>query len=576
VQATDSNGTGSATLTVNVTGANDTPALTTPTAASYTDTSASDTFTNTTGTLAGSDRDTGATLTYGITSGTGVAAVTTGGSDVIGAITYDVKKVGIYGTLYVKSTTGDYVFVPSNSGVNGVANGVTPSDTFTMSTSDGTTSTTQTYTVNVTGANDKPVIINLDTDATQIDAADPLTNYIDFQSGNGADVDDDNASLTGGYITFTRSTPATADGDFYSDIADAKLGFGIDDLHVSGTIVGSDKVFVDVGSGWVEIGSVHSTLNGQDGANLTINFITTDATPNGGGIAMLLQYLKYNATNSVAHTFSVVVNDGALTSDPVTFSMTPDNSAPTVAHVISDQNASVSSAFSYQFASNTFADADTGNTLTYTAQLVDGSGNLVSGGALPSWLTFTAGTRTFSGTPTSGDTGTIHLKVTATDNGTGTLSVFDSFDLTVSNAPTVSSLNRAVGSDTTTNANSLNFTLVFSEAVTGVDVSDFALATTGTATGTIGTPTTSDGGVTWTIPVTSITGDGALGLDLNATGTSIQNGSSVAISGGYTGQTFTIDNTAPTTPTISSSATGNDSTPTLTGTADANSTVSVL
>ena len=50
---------------------------------------------------------------------------------------------------------------------------------------------------------------------------------------------------------------------------------------------------------------------------------------------------------------------------------------------------------------------------------------------LPSWLSFDAGTRTFSGTPLNEDVGTIALKVTATDSGSA--SVTDTFNLTVTN-----------------------------------------------------------------------------------------------------------------------------------------------
>ena len=56
-----------------------------------------------------------------------------------------------------------------------------------------------------------------------------------------------------------------------------------------------------------------------------------------------------------------------------------------------------------------FSDPDAGDNLTYSAALSDDS-------ALPAWLTFTAGTRTFGGTPENDDVGTITVKVTATDN----------------------------------------------------------------------------------------------------------------------------------------------------------------
>jgi hypothetical protein len=67
------------------------------------------------------------------------------------------------------------------------------------------------------------------------------------------------------------------------------------------------------------------------------------------------------------------------------------NNPPTVATAIPDQSATAGTAFSYAFPANTFSDADTSDTLTYTATKADDT-------ALPTWLAFAAGTRTFSGT----------------------------------------------------------------------------------------------------------------------------------------------------------------------------------
>ena len=49
--------------------------------------------------------------------------------------------------------------------------------------------------------------------------------------------------------------------------------------------------------------------------------------------------------------------------------------------------------------------------------------------ALPTWLSFADGTRTFSGTPAAADTATVSVKVTASDGNGG--SVSDEFDITV-------------------------------------------------------------------------------------------------------------------------------------------------
>lgn len=107
------------------------------------------------------------------------------------------------------------------------------------------------------------------------------------------------------------------------------------------------------------------------------------------------------------------------------------NAAPVVANAIADQTSAEDAAWSFVVPSNAFSDPD-GNALTLTATLADGA-------ALPSWLTFNASTRTFSGTPPKDYNGALELKVAASD---GTLSVSDVFKLTVTplnDAPVVTS-----------------------------------------------------------------------------------------------------------------------------------------
>ena len=99
------------------------------------------------------------------------------------------------------------------------------------------------------------------------------------------------------------------------------------------------------------------------------------------------------------------------------------NNAPIVATVIPDQTATVGRAFTYAFPDTTFTDADSGDTLSYTAMQSDDA-------TLPTWLTFTASTRTFAGTPAAADAETITVKVTASDTNGGTVS--DEFDIVVS------------------------------------------------------------------------------------------------------------------------------------------------
>ena len=126
-------------------------------------------------------------------------------------------------------------------------------------------------------------------------------------------------------------------------------------------------------------------------------------------------------------TLGVVSRNGVPRSGglQITVATAPTNTAPTVANTIPNQTATAGTAFSYAFLANTFADTDPGDTLTYTATQSDDT-------ALPSWLSFAAATRTFSGTPTAADVGTVSVKVTASDGHGG--SVSDTFDIVVSAA----------------------------------------------------------------------------------------------------------------------------------------------
>lgn len=155
-----------------------------------------------------------------------------------------------------------------------------------------------------------------------------------------------------------------------------------------------------------------------------VEFRTNDAADN-------LVGLGYINSNVITSEF-VVNNVGDSSRDMSIAIIDVQNQAPTVANAIPNQNATEDSVFNFQFAANTFADVDVGNTLTYTAQLA-------GGGALPAWLSFDAATRTFSGTPLNANVGTVAIDVIANDGNGGT--VTDTFDIVVANvndAPTVS------------------------------------------------------------------------------------------------------------------------------------------
>jgi len=84
------------------------------------------------------------------------------------------------------------------------------------------------------------------------------------------------------------------------------------------------------------------------------------------------------------------------------------NIPPYAKNKIENQKGIVGNLFNYTIPDNTFFDEDGRSTFTYAATLIDGS-------PFPSWLSFNALTKTFSGTPT--EAGELRIIVTATDIG---------------------------------------------------------------------------------------------------------------------------------------------------------------
>jgi hypothetical protein len=116
-------------------------------------------------------------------------------------------------------------------------------------------------------------------------------------------------------------------------------------------------------------------------------------------------------------------------------------------------------------------------------------------------------------------------------------------------APTVTSSTRV--NTTPSNAASVDFSVTFSEAVSGVDTSDFSLATDAGLTGASITGV-SGSGTAYTVSVSTGSGSGILRLDVldnDSIADSASNplgGSGLANGNFITGETYTIDKTVPT------------------------------
>ena len=162
------------------------------------------------------------------------------------------------------------------------------------------------------------------------------------------------------------------------------------------------------------------------------SYVTGSSAGNALGGDLAYQYATTGNTDALSDTEIRAVLTGVgfgATAQP--FTATVANHAPTLTIAIADQAATEDAAFSYIVPANTFADADAGDTLTYTATRANGT-------ALPAWLTFDAATRRFNGTPANGDVGTVAVTITATDAAGA--AVADTFDVVVANtndAPTI-------------------------------------------------------------------------------------------------------------------------------------------
>ncbi|HEY0893798.1 MAG TPA: putative Ig domain-containing protein, partial [Cellvibrio sp.] len=149
---------------------------------------------------------------------------------------------------------------------------------------------------------------------------------------------------------------------------------------------------------WLSFDAATRTFSGTP-ANANIGSVSIDVIANDGN------------GGTITDTFAIVVSNQ------------PVNAAPTLQNAIADQTANEDSPFGFTVPANTFADAE-GDALNYSAQLA-------GGGALPAWLSFDAATRTFSGTPTNDDIGTISVLVSVSDGNGGSTS--DTFVIAVNN-----------------------------------------------------------------------------------------------------------------------------------------------
>ncbi|WP_439477876.1 tandem-95 repeat protein [Brevundimonas sp.] len=225
----------------------------------------------------------------------------------------------------------------------------------------------------------------------------------------------------------------------------ARLDLGFAGILRNG--VGEDESFtfaasnftagaIDPDGGALSVVSVGASANG---ATVTLNADGTVLYNPAGHLDFL------TAGQQLVDTFQYTLSDGRGGFSTATASVTVigKDDATVVANAATDQSTDMLSAFSYTLAANTFTDPD--STLTLTATLANGD-------PLPSWLTFNAATRTFSGTPQGVDVGNLEVRVTASGSSQPVSDVFsldvNVVNLTLTGAAGAQTLTGNVGDDT--------------------------------------------------------------------------------------------------------------------------------
>ncbi len=558
--ATDNNAspaTGTATLTVNITGVNDSP---TDIGLTATSVSQSGGANATVGTLSTTDADTGDTHTYTLVSGAGDTnnalfnisgtslRATNAGSMAPGTYTVRVQTTDAASATYAEAMTITVVddvaptvasvAVPTNAWYVAGQNldfTVNFSESVTVDTTGGTprmaltVGTTTVYATYLSGSGTSALVFRYTVQANDLDANGIAVGTLALNGGTLADATGNNAVLTLNSVGSTTAVLVDAVNPSAPTTPDLALA---SDSGTSGT----DNV----------TSNTTPTLTGSAEAGSTVTLYDTDGTVLGTTTATGGNWSITSSTlSSGSHTITAKVTDAAgnVSSASAGLAITIDAVAPSTVAL-----STTSLADTVATSGSTLATLSATDTSGLTYSLVAGAGDTNNGRFTITGTDLKAGGSNLAA-------GTYDIRVRATDAAGNYTD--QTFTVTVTSGPSVASINRT-GASALTNASSVDYTVTYNESVTGVDVSDFVLTATGTAGGTIAS--ISGSGTTYTVTVNSLSGDGTLRLDLNNSGTGIVNAGTQAITGGYTsGQTYTLDTTAPTAPSALDMTVGSDS-----------------
>ncbi|MEV9498447.1 DUF4347 domain-containing protein [Aliarcobacter butzleri] len=269
-----SNAVTNKTITINITGTNDSVSLNTPATIYYTDTDGNDVFSATTSQLTASDVDRNTTFTYGIDNGT-ISGTT-------------VIKTGTYGVLTLNTATGVYTYTPNSNAINALTSN--SSETFTVTVNDGNGSIdTKSLVIQIESVNDAPLLGGNSSPNTFVE------NGSAVQVDSNITVTDlEGTSYDEGYVSFDIKTNKGA----------------LDNLSIS-SIGGISLAGANVKYGNTVIGTVDSILNGQNGKELRIHLNDNAYSLQVQALARAITFSNPSDNfNDSARSIDIKVNDG--------------------------------------------------------------------------------------------------------------------------------------------------------------------------------------------------------------------------------------------------------------------------
>ncbi|GAB5526530.1 MAG: hypothetical protein Roseis2KO_44020 [Roseivirga sp.] len=259
----------------------------------------------------------------------------------------------------------------------------------------------------------------------------------------------------------------------------------------------------------------------------------------GGSTTFTVRFAP-TATSGTAGTLYITGN--YLNQNLWSFTFGSSNTAPAISGTVANQAVNDNSTLN-PFSGVTVTDGDGDNvsaTITLDAAakgVLSGSGLSDDGGGVYSIASTSAADlqtklRALVFNPADNRSFTSETTIFSLVVNDGTDTSSDNSTTVVSSAvaPVVNSI--TLSGSPAANATSVDFTVTFSESVTGVDINDFSLDATG-VTGSISN--VSGSGASYTVTVSSLSGTGTVSIDLNASSTGIADTGAKAIGSGFTG-----------------------------------------